>query len=170
MKTVEITIKNRTTEVQINPETHEFFVGGDCRSYSFRSRPNGRKLLRVGLKLYKIDNITVQPHDIEFTINGRWFHAGVRDERDMLLDEMGFKTAAEIGEGLLKAPMPGQIIELLVEEGDDIERGEPVAILEAMKMENELKAPVAGSVSSVDVAVGDSLEKNASILEIQARG
>jgi pyruvate carboxylase subunit B len=170
MKTVETIIQNQTKEVQIDPDSREFIVGNNRQEYSFEQQSNGRRLLRVGHHLYKIDDVTIQPHEIEFTINGRWFHAKVRDERDMLLDEMGFKTAAEIGEGQLKAPMPGKIIELGVKEGDDVERGDPVAILEAMKMENELKAPIAGTVSSIDVAEGDSLEKNASILEIKVHG
>ena len=83
---------------------------------------------------------------------------------------MGFKTAAEIGQGELKAPMPGKILEIMVSEGDEVDRGDPVAILEAMKMENELKAPIAGVVASVNVTVDDSLEKNALILEIEPRG
>ncbi len=83
---------------------------------------------------------------------------------------MGFKTAAEIGEGELKAPMPGKILEIMVDEGDEVELGDPVAILEAMKMENELNAPVAGVITSISASVNDSLEKNAIILEIEARG
>jgi pyruvate carboxylase subunit B len=94
----------------------------------------------------------------------------VHDEQDLLMDKMGFKTAADIGEGQLKAPMPGKILEIMVQEGDEVELGEPVAILEAMKMENELKAPVAGVITSVNVTKNDSLEKNALILEIEASG
>src|SRR5699024_2701701 len=83
---------------------------------------------------------------------------------------LGFKTEAETGEGELNAPMPGQILEILVAEGDEVTLGEPVAILEAMKMENELKAPVAGIVNNIVAAEGNSLDKNALILEIEASG
>ncbi|MBN2731197.1 MAG: acetyl-CoA carboxylase biotin carboxyl carrier protein subunit, partial [Balneolaceae bacterium] len=99
-----------------------------------------------------------------------WCSVDVRDEQDLLMDEMGFKTAADIGEGQLKAPMPGKILEIMVEEGDEVELGDPVAILEAMKMENELKAPVSGVITSITAATNDSLEKNALILEIEASG
>jgi pyruvate carboxylase subunit B len=170
MEQFEITVNNQTTNIRIDPDIHEFIAGGDNQKYSFQQQANGRRLLRVGHRLYKIDDVNIQPQQIEFSINGRWFSVKVRDERDILLDEMGFKTASEIGEGRLNAPMPGKIIEMMVEDGDEVERGDPVAILEAMKMENELKAPIAGSVSSIEVSVGDSLEKNAPILEITARG
>jgi pyruvate carboxylase subunit B len=170
MDQFEITANHQTTSIQIDPDKHEFITGGESREYSLKQQASGRRLLRVGRHLYKIDDVNIQPQQIEFSINGRWFSVKVRDERDILLDEMGFKTASEIGEGRLNAPMPGKIIELMVDDGDEVERGDPVAILEAMKMENELKAPIAGSVSSIDVSEGDSLEKNAPILEITARG
>src|SRR5699024_1110186 len=137
-------------------------------SYSFQTQENGRRLLRIGTKLYKIDNVEWEQQTLHFTLNGKWCEAQVRDERDILLDEMGFKTAEALNEGKLSAPMPGKILEIMVQEGDKVELGEPVAILEAMKMENELKAPVSGIVGSIGVNEQDSLEKNALILEIEA--
>ena len=170
MNKFETTINDQSTDVSIDGEAGHFTINDEQRDYSFIVQDNGRRLLRIGHKLYQIDNVTVDNRTVEFTINGRWCRVDVRDERDLLLDEMGFKTAAEIGEGELKAPMPGKILEIMVEEGDEVELGDPVAILEAMKMENELKAPVAGVVTSVEASVNDSLEKNALILEIEASG
>lgn len=166
----ETTVNDQPTEVELNPESGKFSINDAEENYSFVTQENGRRLLRIGHRLYSIDNVSFDNRTIEFTIDGRWCTVEVRDERDLLLDEMGFKTAAEIGEGELKAPMPGKILEIMVEEGDEVELGDPVAILEAMKMENELNAPVAGVISSISVSVNDSLEKNAIILEIEARG
>jgi len=170
MKKFEATINDQPIKLQIDADKGLFQIGDSSRDYTFHKQNNGRRLLRIGHTLYKIDDVTINNRMVEFTLNGRWCRVAVRDERDLLLDEMGFKTAAEIGEGELKAPMPGKILEIMVKEGDEVERGQPVAILEAMKMENELKAPVAGVVNSVDAAVNDSLEKDALILEIEARG
>jgi pyruvate carboxylase subunit B len=174
----ETTVDDETTELQLDPEATTFSVSGSGndsdtdseKNYAFHHQPNGRHLLRVGHQLYKIDNVAIEGRTVEFTLNGRRCSVDVRDERDLLLGEMGFKTAAEIGEGELKAPMPGKILEIMVKEGDEVELGQPVAILEAMKMENELKAPVAGTVVSIEAAVNNSLEKNALILEIEAIG
>ena len=66
--------------------------------------------------------------------------------------------------------MPGKILDILVKVGDAVFKGQPVAILEAMKMENELKSPIDGNVISIDVETGQSLEKNTPILEIEAVG
>lgn len=170
MKKFETTIDDQTTELRIDPEARQFALGEHAEPYAFHRQANGRRLLRIGRRLYRIDNVNFDKQTVEFTLNGRWCSVQVRDERDLLLDEMGFKTAAEIGEGELKAPMPGKILEIMVDEGDEVELGDPVAILEAMKMENELKAPVAGVIVSITAAVNDSLEKNAIILEIEASG
>lgn len=166
----EARIHEHTIELELNKESGDVQIGDTHRSYDFKQQPNGRYLLRMGTKLYKIDNVEYNNHTITFTINGQWCSVDVRDEQDLLLDRMGFKTAAEIGEGDLNAPMPGKILEVLVKEGDEVKLGEPVAILEAMKMENELKAPISGIISSIAVTPNDSLEKNALILEIKASG
>ncbi|MEX0647161.1 MAG: acetyl-CoA carboxylase biotin carboxyl carrier protein subunit, partial [Balneolaceae bacterium] len=67
-------------------------------------------------------------------------------------------------------PMPGKILELLVQEGDSVEAGQPVIILEAMKMENELKAPIQGKVATLQISQNDNVEKNQPLLEIEPRG
>ena len=166
----ETTINEKSAELNIEPDDRTFSIGDTEGNYEFKTQQNGRHLLRIDDNLYRIDNVSIDARTLEFTVNGRWCSVDVRSERDLLLDEMGFKTAAEIGEGQLKAPMPGKILEIMVDEGQEVELGEPVAILEAMKMENELKAPVAGVVVSIDASVNDSLEKNALILEIEASG
>ncbi|HEX6981946.1 MAG TPA: acetyl-CoA carboxylase biotin carboxyl carrier protein subunit [Balneolaceae bacterium] len=167
---LEATINDEITELELLDDASEVRFGDEAQSYEFTRQKNGRYLLRLGTKLYKIDNVERDKHTITFTLNGTWCSVDVRDEQDLLLDRLGFKTAADVGEGELNAPMPGKILEILVSEGDEVALGDPVVILEAMKMENELKAPVDGVVASISAAEGDSLEKNALILEIEAIG
>lgn len=166
----EANIDESTHELQFHEEQQSVTIGEKKLSYRFHRQPNGRFLLRAGTKLYKVDNVSYQKHTVEFTLNGQWCSVKVRDEQDLLLDKLGFKTSAELGEGQLNAPMPGKILEIMVSEGDSVEMGDSVAILEAMKMENELKAPISGTISQISAAEGDSLEKNALILEIEASG
>ena len=63
--------------------------------------------------------------------------------------------------------MPGKIIRVLVEPGQQVEEGEPVCVLEAMKMENELNAPRDGTVRSVHVRPGDDVEKDQVLIEVE---
>jgi len=166
----EANINDDVTELELLEESGEVQFEDSKQSYEFHRQPNGRYLLRMGTKLYKIDNVEYDKHSVTFTLDGHWYEVDVRNEQDLLLDRLGFKRAGEIGEGELNAPMPGKILEVLVSEGDDVELGEPVAILEAMKMENELKAPIKGTITSISVSEGDSLDKNDVILEIEASG
>ncbi len=67
----------------------------------------------------------------------------------------------------LKAPMPGKIIDVLVREGTNVLRGEPMVILEAMKMQNEIQSPVNGKVIKVSVKANDNVMKDDVLIEIK---
>ncbi len=65
------------------------------------------------------------------------------------------------------APMPGKIVDLLVEENTEIKEGEPILILEAMKMQNEINSHVAGKIKKILVKQNDSVAKDEVLLEIE---
>jgi len=67
----------------------------------------------------------------------------------------------------ITAPMPGKIIELLVEESASVKEGEAILILEAMKMQNEILAQVSGKVKKIHVKAGDSVTKDDVLMEIE---
>ncbi len=72
-------------------------------------------------------------------------------------DAKGKDEATGVG---IRAPMPGKVVEVFIEPGDEVEAGDVVLILEAMKMENELRAPKKSTVKSVNVQPGDSVASN----------
>ena len=87
------------------------------------------------------------------TVNGTAYEVEV--------EELGASTpaaATAAGANKVSAPMPGKILDVKVAAGDDVKRGQVVAILEAMKMENEIVAPVDGKVATVNVNKGASVE------------
>ena len=166
---LETIVHDKKIEVEINSENSTFTSGNTNGSYNF-SFQNGRYFLRVGTKVHKIDNVSYDGSDITFSIDGSWHTVSVKDEQELLLDSLGFKTGTEVGAGSLKAPMPGKLLDILVKVGDSVTKGQPIVILEAMKMENELKSPIDGTIESIAVETGQSLEKNTPILEIEALG
>ena len=70
------------------------------------------------------------------------------------------------GDDLVRSPMPGRIVRVLVAQGDDVQVGQPLVVIEAMKMENELKSKRAGKVVEVLVAQGAAVEGNAKLLRL----
>jgi acetyl/propionyl-CoA carboxylase alpha subunit len=88
-------------------------------------------------------------------IGGRRYGFEVADPRS-LQGRRGAGGGAE-GPRPVKAPMPGRVVRLLVEAGDDVAEGQGVVVIEAMKMQNELKSPKAGRVARVGVVVGDTV-------------
>jgi biotin carboxyl carrier protein len=88
-------------------------------------------------------------------IGGRRYSFEVEDPRS-LRGRRG-AVAGTQGPRPVKAPMPGRVVRLLVEVGEDVEEGQGVVVIEAMKMQNELKSPKAGRVIRVGAAVGDTV-------------
>lgn len=166
----EVNYKDKISRVELDTEQLTAEFDGKTVSYSFIRQPGGRLLFRKGTKLWKIDNITVDRQKVSFSVNGQYVEAIVKDEQELLLEKLGFRTDVIADVGLLEAPMPGKILEMLIQEGDFVEEGQPVIILEAMKMENELKAPATGNVVAIHAYTGDSVEKNQPLLEIEPRG
>ena len=95
--------------------------------------------------------------------DGQRFFATVESERMRV--QAAAKPSAG-GEGIVRSPMPGRVVRVLVKEGDEVEAGAAVAVVEAMKMENELVAERAGTVKRVVVAAGATVEGGAVLVEI----
>ncbi|MBT8189874.1 MAG: acetyl-CoA carboxylase biotin carboxyl carrier protein subunit [Saprospiraceae bacterium] len=85
---------------------------------------------------------------------------------DQLIKAMGYADKKIQAFKELKAPMPGLILEIQVSEGQDIEEGDTLLILEAMKMENVIKAPGSGKVKRILLEKGAKVDKNEVIIEM----
>ncbi len=98
-------------------------------------------------------------------LSGEIFEVMVEDERTRRL--AGVKSSLDVtGEAIIKAPMPGVVVEVLVTPGQAVEQGDILAILESMKMQNEFKAPRAGQVHAVRVTAGDRVDQGAIMVTI----
>ena len=85
---------------------------------------------------------------------------------DQQVDSMGLSNLDEHKSKDIIAPMPGLILDIMCKEGDEINEGDSLLILEAMKMENVIKAEGSGTISKINKSVGDSVEKGKIIIEI----
>jgi acetyl/propionyl-CoA carboxylase alpha subunit len=96
---------------------------------------------------------------IVLKLNGQRVELQAKDRFDLLLERLGMSntTAAKVNE--LKAPMPGLIVDIRVQPGQAVQKGDPLLVLEAMKMENILKAPADGTIASLKVNLRDNVQK-----------
>lgn len=109
------------------------------------------------VELVKIDE---EEKTVVLMINGKKYSLNVKDKFDLLLKDLGFENTGASKMKELKAPMPGLVLQICVEEGQAITKGSPVVILEAMKMENVLKAAMDGVVKKINIKKGQAVEKN----------
>ena len=99
-------------------------------------------------------------------LNGREHRLRLDDETDLLVRQLGLATTATTKSKDAVAPMPGLVLDVLVEAGDEVTAGTPLLILEAMKMENVLKAEGDGTVKGIDVKRGQAVEKRQVLIHI----
>lgn len=100
-------------------------------------------------------------------IGGNHYEVKILDELDVLIKEMGLSLGNTQAANDIKAPMPGLILDVNVQEGDEVKEGDYLLVLEAMKMENALTAPRDGIVKSVSVKKGETVEKNQLLVEME---
>ncbi len=100
-------------------------------------------------------------------VNGNDYEVSIKDKNDLLLQQLGISVKTSSAIQLLKAPMPGLIINVSVNTGDEVKKGDTLLILEAMKMENVIKSPRDGKIKKVNVELRKAVEKNQVMLEFE---
>jgi biotin carboxyl carrier protein len=100
-------------------------------------------------------------------VNGQNFDVQIKDELDMRMEEMGFNIKAGKQVKEIKAPMPGLVLEVAVSEGQQVNEGERVLILVAMKMENSIMAHADAVIKRIAVKPGQAVEKGQLLVELE---
>jgi len=100
-------------------------------------------------------------------VDGEKFQIKIEDEYDQLVKKMGLSVGGSKKLKNIKAPMPGLVLDVLVESGQTINKGDQLLILEAMKMENVLKAAGDGVVKSIEIKKGNTVEKGQILVEME---
>lgn len=100
-------------------------------------------------------------------VNGNTYQISIEDQFDVLLKQLGLDnlTSNKISE--IKAPMPGLVLKVLIEENTEVKKGDNLLILEAMKMENILKSSTDGVIKKVLVKQGDKVEKSQILVQFK---
>ncbi len=115
---------------------------------------------------YEVDIEEKEEHTYEILMQGELYQLKVMDEMKMKLERL-LHGEAGVAEGEVKTSMTGKVTKVFVSEGDEVKKGDPLVILEAMKMENEFKAPKDGVVKAVKVKEGDVVNTGAVLVVIE---
>ena len=99
---------------------------------------------------------------------GRTFALRTRSAREAAIEAARAAASGGIGDGVIRAPMFGRVVRVLVEVGEEVAADAPLLIVEAMKMENEVRAPAAGHVASIAVAPAETVEAGQILCELRA--
>jgi biotin carboxyl carrier protein len=108
-----------------------------------------------------------RPYELMFDENLRWLQAYYGRHHLEVRDLDAAVTRPRSGDSRVKAPIPGLVSRILVEPGDEVTAGDPVVILEAMKMENEIRSQATGVITNIHVQPGATVLRNELLLEVR---
>ena len=104
----------------------------------------------------------------EIKVNNNIYTVSAKDQFDVLLDKLGLSSLNSAKVSEVKAPMPGLVLKVFVKEGDEVQKGDNLFVLEAMKMENIIKSPADVTVKTVKIKPGDKVEKGQMLLGFES--
>jgi acetyl/propionyl-CoA carboxylase alpha subunit len=160
-------------------------IGGEQVPVSIGKDSEGRTTVTVGDREHVVDPRWTQRDLLSVIIDGRSYQVDIHTDRDLhevliegehfefeLFDERKglLKKSGAMGvEGVqeIKSSMPGKIVKILVAEGDEVEQGEGLVVVEAMKMENEIKSPKGGVVKKIGVKEGEAVEAGTLLIVVE---
>ncbi len=120
-------------------------------------------------KGYKATLISFDPEKkaMVINVNGTDYEIAVKDKYDLLLQQLGMNAKSSTTAQVVKAPMPGLIIQIMATDAEEVKKGDSLLILEAMKMENVIKSPRDGKIKKIHIALKQAVEKNQVLVEFE---
>lgn len=158
---LQATVNNKNT-YSISGEDGKWVLNDTDANLDIQFQPNGLISVLYNNKSFTatLEKLDVKSKEMVLKIDGQAYSVAIKEPIDQLLSSMGLDLKAMKKAEPVKAPMPGMILKVLVEPGQQINKGDGLLILEAMKMENVLKAAGDGVIDQICVSKGDAVEKN----------
>lgn len=165
---LQTTINERNTYAVSN-EDGQWHINDATADLDIQMQPNGLISVIHNNKSYTatVENVDTKNKELTLKIDGQPYKIAIKEPIDLLLSSMGLDLKAMQKIEPVKAPMPGMILKVLVEPGQQIQKGDGLLILEAMKMENVLKASGNATVKGIRVTERTAVEKGAILIELE---
>lgn len=157
---------NQQNTYDVNVEANAISLNNEQKDISFAALSDNKYHVLMNNKSYNVEIISINTElkTASLKVNNRVYECEIKDQFDDLLKSLGLDNLNTKKLNDIKAPMPGLVLKVLVEEGQEFKKGDNLLVLEAMKMENILKAPADGKVKSIKIKPGDKVEKNEILL------
>lgn len=155
--------------VQVNENLNFPLSKEDIASLDiYRTGERTFHLLKNGVS-YHVEVVDADFNTRAYTIkvNGSEYQAAIHTPLDELIKKMGFASNGSKNINSVSAPMPGLILDIAVQEGQEVKEDEQLVILEAMKMENIISSPRNGVIKKIAVKKGDAVDKKQVLVEFQ---
>ncbi len=160
---------NDKKEYQIEQVQGEWQLNGTPVKWDIKKLPNGLISILYNDFSYtaSVENIDTSTKELSIKISGEVYHIAIKEPIDQLLSSMGMDLKSMQKVEPVKAPMPGLVLKILVIPGQQINTGDGLLVLEAMKMENILKATGPATVKAIKVTEKTAVEKGAILIDLE---
>lgn len=160
---------NDKKEYQIEQVQGEWQLNGTPVKWDIKKLPNGLISILYNDFSYtaSVENIDTSTKELSIKISGEVYHIAIKEPIDQLLSSMGMDLKSMQKVEPVKAPMPGLVLKILVTPGQQINKGDGLLVLEAMKMENILKATGPATVKAIKVTEKTAVEKGAILIDLE---
>jgi biotin carboxyl carrier protein len=158
-----IKINNNSYKVEKNNnQPNDWLLNDSAQSLDIFAIQTGQWSILKDNKSYTVELIKLNKLEktLSLKVNGTKYNLTITDKFDTLLKSLGMDNLSKSKVNNIKAPMPGLVLSILVEEGREVKKGEALLVLEAMKMENILKSPADGIIKKIAIQKGMAVEKN----------
>ncbi|WKN32031.1 acetyl-CoA carboxylase biotin carboxyl carrier protein subunit [Porifericola rhodea] len=160
---------NQQRKYEVDLKSEQTLIDNQHFSYKLTTLDEHRFHLLLEHRTYNVEVVKADysRKDFLLKINGKQVSVHLQDRFDQLIEAMGMQEDESMADKEIHAPMPGLILQVHVQEGDEVAQGDPLLTLEAMKMENLLKSPSDGKVSRIEVKNGQGVEKSQLLIVLE---
>jgi biotin carboxyl carrier protein len=165
---LQVTVNDKNTFSVVNKDGVAH-VNDTAVSWDASMQPNGLVSVLLNGKSYTaiVERIDKASKEVTLRINGQVYTTTIKEPIDQLLSNMGLDMKSMQKVEPVKAPMPGLVLKVLVTPGQQINKGDGLVVLEAMKMENVLKASGPATVKAIRATERTAVEKGAVLIELE---
>ena len=165
---LQLTVNEKDT-FGIAQEDGRMVLNGAPAEWDASWQPNGLVSVLYNGKSYTaiVENTDRKTKEVSLRVNGQLYKIAIKEPIDLLLSNMGLDLKAMQKAEPVRAPMPGMVLKVLVEPGQQINKGDGLVILEAMNMENILKATGPATVKAIKVTERTAVEKGTVLIELE---